>query len=61
MDRVGIDLTRPVFSHGQLYAAPSRVRRRDDARMRLKRYLFDLIASPNMDCISFIAVEVSVN
>ena len=35
LDRVGIDLTRPVFSHGQLYTALSRVRHRSHARIRL--------------------------
>ncbi|KIJ55967.1 hypothetical protein M422DRAFT_151019, partial [Sphaerobolus stellatus SS14] len=35
LDRIVIDLTRPVFSHGQLYTAMSRVRHRDHAKLRL--------------------------
>ncbi|KIJ44624.1 hypothetical protein M422DRAFT_167885 [Sphaerobolus stellatus SS14] len=35
LDKIGIDLTRPVFSHGQLYTALSRVRHRSHARVRL--------------------------
>jgi ATP-dependent DNA helicase PIF1 len=34
-DKVGIDLTKPVFTHGQLYTALSRVRCREDALVRL--------------------------
>ncbi|KIM52666.1 hypothetical protein SCLCIDRAFT_140708, partial [Scleroderma citrinum Foug A] len=36
LDCVGIDLTRPVFSHGQLYTALSRIRHRSHARVRLR-------------------------
>lgn len=35
LDIVGIDLIRPVFSHGQLYTALSRIRNRSHARVRL--------------------------
>lgn len=35
-DKIGIDLTRPVFTHGQLYTALSRVRCRTDAKVRLR-------------------------
>lgn len=36
LDLVALDLTRPVFSHGQLYTAGSRVRRRENAIVRLR-------------------------
>lgn len=35
LDRVDVDLTRPVFSHGQLYTALSRIRHRSHAKVRL--------------------------
>jgi hypothetical protein len=35
LNRLGVDLTRPVFSHGQLYTALSRIRHRSHARVRL--------------------------
>ena len=35
LDTVGIDLIRPVFSHGQLYTALSRIRHRSHGRVRL--------------------------
>lgn len=35
LDIVGVDLIRPVFSHGQLYTALSRIRHRSHARVRL--------------------------
>jgi hypothetical protein len=35
LDRVGIDLTQDVFTHGQLYTALSRIRHRSDAIVRL--------------------------
>lgn len=34
LDRVGIDLTQDVFTHGQLYTALSRIRNRSDAIVR---------------------------
>ncbi|OSD03960.1 hypothetical protein PYCCODRAFT_1364875 [Trametes coccinea BRFM310] len=36
LDVVGVDLTRPVFSHGQLYTALSRIRHRSHAKVRLR-------------------------
>ena len=36
LEILGVDLTRPVFSHGQLYTALSHIRRREDARIRLR-------------------------
>nr|VWP00470.1 Ubiquitin carboxyl-terminal hydrolase 7 [Ganoderma boninense] len=35
LDRIAVDLIRPVFSHGQLYTALSRIRHRSHARVRL--------------------------
>lgn len=35
LDRIGVDLTRPVFSHGQLYTALSRIRNRRHGIVRL--------------------------
>jgi ATP-dependent DNA helicase PIF1 len=34
--KIGIDLTRPVFTHGQLYTALSRIRKREDAKIRIR-------------------------
>jgi Helicase len=36
LNRVAIDLTLPVFSHGQLYTALSRIRHRSHAIIRLR-------------------------
>nr|GAT43072.1 ATP-dependent DNA helicase [Mycena chlorophos] len=36
LNRLGVDLTRPVFSHGQLYTALSRIRHRSHAQVRLR-------------------------
>jgi hypothetical protein len=36
LDIVGVDLTRPVFSHGQLYTALSRIRHHSHAKIRLR-------------------------
>jgi hypothetical protein len=36
LDVVGVDLRRPVFSHGQLYTALSRIRHRSHARILLR-------------------------
>ena len=33
-DKIGIDLTKPVFTHGQLYTALSRIRHREDILIR---------------------------
>jgi len=35
LDRIAIDLTRPVFSHGQLYTSLSRIRNRTCGVVRL--------------------------
>ena len=36
LDIVGVDLTRPVFSHGQLYIALSRIRHSSHVKIRLQ-------------------------
>ena len=36
LDVVGVDLTRPVFSHGQLYTALSRIQHHSNAKVRLR-------------------------
>ena len=36
LDKVGVDLTNPVFSHGQLYTALSRIRKRQDGILRVR-------------------------
>lgn len=36
LDSVGVDLNRPVFSHGQLYTALSRIRHRSHAKVCLR-------------------------
>src|ERR1700683_4191321 len=36
LDVVGVDLTRPVFSHGQLYTALSCIRHHSHAKVRLR-------------------------
>ena len=43
LDKVGLDLTSPVFSHGQLYTALSRIRRRQDGILRLRHRATDTI------------------
>ena len=37
LDKVGVDVTNPVFSHGQLYTALSRIRKRQDGMLRIRR------------------------
>lgn len=36
LDKLGVDLTRPVFSHGQLYTALSRIRHRSHVKILLR-------------------------
>jgi len=36
LDKIGVDLTMPVFTHGQLYTALSRIRNRTHACVRLR-------------------------
>ncbi|KAF9514950.1 hypothetical protein BS47DRAFT_1294590 [Hydnum rufescens UP504] len=45
LQRVGIDLTQPVFTHGQLYTAISRVQSREDCLIRLP---IDATSVPNV-------------
>jgi ATP-dependent DNA helicase PIF1 len=35
LDKLGVDLTKPAFSHGQLYTALTRVQRREHALLRM--------------------------
>jgi hypothetical protein len=35
LDRIGLDVTKPAFSHGQLYTALSRIRKRQDGMVYL--------------------------
>ena len=35
LDRVGIDLSRPIFTHGQLYTVLSRIRLREHTCIRM--------------------------
>ena len=37
LDKVGVDVINPVFSHGQLYTALSRIRKRQDGMLRIRR------------------------
>ena len=58
LDRVAIDLTRPVFSHGQLYTALTRVRNRTHGLVRLRpgenSTTNVTCINPSYNCVCFI-------
>ena len=52
MKKVGIYLPTPVFGHGQLYVAMSRVGRLDDLKVRVHNKLSDYFSNYEQVCVT---------